>query len=96
MSLSIAPMIQWTDRYWRYMMRHITKETMLYTEMVMDQALVNNVHNLEDFIGFDAEMEPPLTVQLGGCNEVCSIPNIRLVNKHETSFFLSRFSSSIF
>eukprot|EP01041_Mallomonas_annulata_P005108 gene5108-10221_t len=67
--LSVAPMIQWTDRYWRYLMRQITRETMLYSEMVMDQALLNNPSRLEDFIGYSRTIEPPLTVQLGGCTE---------------------------
>lgn len=49
--LSIAPMIQWTDRHWRYFMRLITQRTLLYTEMTMDSALVYNSGNLEDFIG---------------------------------------------
>ncbi len=33
--LSIAPMIGWTDRNYRFLMRQITKETHLYTEMVL-------------------------------------------------------------
>ena len=49
--LSIAPMIQWTDRHWRFFMRLITKRTLLYTEMTMDTALVHNAGNLENFIG---------------------------------------------
>ncbi len=40
--LCIAPMIQWTDRHWRYFMRLITQRTLLYTEMTMDSALVHN------------------------------------------------------
>jgi len=67
---SVAPMIQWTDRHWRYFMRLITQKTLLYTEMTMDSALVHNAHNLEDFIGHsrnDIVSEYPLAVQLGGC-----------------------------
>ena len=47
-------------------MRHITKETQLYTKMVMDKACVNNMDKLEDFIGNSRVVEPPLAVQLGG------------------------------
>lgn len=65
--LSVAPMIQWTDRYWRYYFRAITKRTLLYTEMVMDNALLYNAHNLEPFLGHD-DCEHPLAVQLGGCD----------------------------
>lgn len=66
--ISIAPMIQWTDRHYRYMIRHITKKTRLYTEMVMDAPLLHNqsMEKLEPFIGLDRELEPPITVQLGG------------------------------
>ncbi|RQM25519.1 hypothetical protein B5M09_007306 [Aphanomyces astaci] len=34
--LSVAPMMDWTDRHYRYMMRLITRRTLLYTEMVVD------------------------------------------------------------
>ena len=64
--LSVAPMIGWTDRNYRFMIRQITKETQLYTEMVMDHAILHNPERLEDFIGYDRTVEPPLAVQLGG------------------------------
>jgi len=47
-------------------MRQITRETLLYTEMIMDQALLNNLHRLEDFLGMYRGEECPLAVQLGG------------------------------
>lgn len=68
--LSIAPMIQWTDRHYRFMMRQITRKTLLYTEMTMDTALIHNYDppsRLEPFIGHDA-IEYPLALQLGGKN----------------------------
>jgi tRNA-dihydrouridine synthase A len=63
--LSIAPMIQWTDRHYRYLMRQITHKTVLYTEMVSDDSLLYNSNNLEPFIGF-TDVEQPLVLQLGG------------------------------
>jgi tRNA-dihydrouridine synthase A len=63
--LSIAPMIQWTDVYWRYMMRQITQETLLYTEMTMDNAILYNQSRLEDFLG-PVDFKGPLALQLGG------------------------------
>lgn len=63
--LSIAPMIQWTDRYFRFLMRQLTRRTLLYSEMTMDNALLYNAHALAPFIGHDA-CEHPLAVQLGG------------------------------
>jgi tRNA-dihydrouridine synthase A len=66
--LSIAPMIQWTDRHWRYLMRQITKKTILYTEMTMDNTLIYNSGSklsLDSFLGH-SYCEHPLVVQLGG------------------------------
>jgi len=39
--LSIAPMMEWTDSLDRRFMRLITKNTLLYTEMVTSQALIH-------------------------------------------------------
>jgi tRNA dihydrouridine synthase A len=64
--ICIAPMIQWSDRYWRFLMRQITRKTLLYTEMTMDSALNYNTRNLEPFLGHD-QSEYPLALQLGGC-----------------------------
>ena len=70
--LSIAPMIQWTDRHYRHIMRSLTKKTKLFTEMVMDDAIYFNRQNLEPFIGFDRDLEPPIALQIGGCTpELC-------------------------
>ncbi|CAI5735350.1 unnamed protein product [Hyaloperonospora brassicae] len=63
--LSIAPMMDWTDRHYRFMMRMITKETLLYTEMIVDQTLLHQKKNLDYFLGHDA-VEAPLALQLGG------------------------------
>ena len=65
--MSIAPMIQWTDRYWRYYFRLISRKTLLYTEMVMDNAIIYNSKNLDPFLGHN-DVEHPLAIQLGGCN----------------------------
>jgi tRNA-dihydrouridine synthase A len=65
--ISIAPMIQWTDRFWRYYFRLISRRTLLYTEMVMDNAIYYNATNLEPFLGHH-DVEHPLAIQLGGSN----------------------------
>lgn len=62
---SVAPMMQVTDRHWRYMARGLTRRTLLYTEMCVDQALVHNENALEGFLGHSPE-EAPIAVQLGG------------------------------
>jgi tRNA-dihydrouridine synthase A len=67
--LSVAPMIQWTDRHWRYFMRQITRKTILYGEMTLDSALVYNSKNLQPFLGH-YDIEQPLAIQLGGCDPI--------------------------
>lgn len=63
--LSIAPMMDWTDRHYRYFMRCLTKKTLLYTEMVTSKAILNGDKNwLLDF----SEIENPLVLQVGGDN----------------------------
>ena len=38
---SVAPMMDWTDRYCRYFHRLLSKKTLLYTEMVTTGALIH-------------------------------------------------------
>ena len=58
-------MIQYSDRHWRYLMRLITRRTLLFTEMTMDKALVWNARDLSSFLGHNT-VEYPLALQLGG------------------------------
>ncbi len=61
--LSVAPMMDWTDRHCRYFHRLLTRHTRLYTEMVTTGALVHgDVHR---HLRFNAE-EHPVALQLGG------------------------------
>ncbi|PZO16406.1 MAG: tRNA dihydrouridine(20/20a) synthase DusA [Leptolyngbya foveolarum] len=61
--LSIAPMMDRTDRHYRYFMRQITRRTLLYTEMVTSMAI--QYGDLERLIGFTPD-ENPLVLQVGG------------------------------
>ncbi|MBS0359657.1 MAG: tRNA dihydrouridine(20/20a) synthase DusA [Proteobacteria bacterium] len=61
--ISIAPMMDKTDRHYRYFMRLITRHTLLYTEMITAQAIVHG--NRERLLGFDST-EYPIAIQLGG------------------------------
>ncbi|EQC28587.1 hypothetical protein SDRG_13663 [Saprolegnia diclina VS20] len=72
--LSVAPMMDWTDRHYRFMMRQITRKTLLYTEMVVDQTLLHQKDNLDYFLGHD-DIEHPLALQLGG-NDVKSLGTV--------------------
>jgi tRNA-dihydrouridine synthase A len=62
--ICVAPMLDWTDRHYRYMMRLITKRTMLYTEMITLNAIIHC--NKDYLLGYNA-VEHPVTLQLGGC-----------------------------
>ncbi len=61
--LSVAPMMDWTDRHCRYFHRLLTRRTRLYTEMVTTGALLHG--DVPRHLAFDAE-EHPLALQLGG------------------------------
>lgn len=65
--LSVAPMMEWTDRHCRYLHRLMSRETLLFTEMVTSPALVRGgaLHLLD----FSPE-EHPVAVQLGGSDPV--------------------------
>jgi len=61
--ISLAPMMKRTDRHFRYFLRQISRRTLLYTEMVNTQAILN--HDPERIIGFN-ESEHPVALQIGG------------------------------
>ena len=61
--LSVAPMMDWTDRHCRYFHRLLTKYTLLYTEMINAGAIVHG--DVPRHLRFNAE-EHPVALQLGG------------------------------
>ncbi|MGB3404160.1 MAG: tRNA dihydrouridine(20/20a) synthase DusA [Microcoleaceae cyanobacterium] len=61
--LSVAPMMDRTDRHFRYFMRQITRRTLLYTEMITTAAIIHGDRN--KLLGFSA-LEKPLALQVGG------------------------------
>ena len=61
--LSVAPMLDWTDRHCRYFHRLISDQVLLYTEMVTTPAILRG--DSEKYIGFSAA-EHPVALQLGG------------------------------
>lgn len=60
---SIAPMMDWTDRHCRFFHRQLTQRALLYTEMVVADAIIHGQR--ERLLGFDAA-EHPVALQLGG------------------------------
>lgn len=61
--LSVAPMMDWTDRHCRYLHRQISREALLYTEMVTAPALVRG--GARHLLEHNSE-EHPVALQLGG------------------------------
>jgi tRNA-dihydrouridine synthase A len=61
--LSVAPMMDWTDRHCRFFHRQITRRTRLYTEMVTTGALLHG--DVPRHLAFDPQ-EHPVALQLGG------------------------------
>jgi tRNA-dihydrouridine synthase A len=61
--ISVAPMMDWTDRHDRYFLRLIAPDVLLYTEMLTTGALIHG--DSKRFLAFDA-LEHPLALQLGG------------------------------
>ncbi len=60
--LSVAPMLDWTDRHCRYFLRLLSRHTVLYTEMVTTGAIL---FGKGDYLSYNQE-EHPLILQLGG------------------------------
>lgn len=63
-TFSIAPMLDWTDRHYRYFARIMSAQALLYTEMVTTGAII---HGKGDYLAYNEE-EHPLALQLGGSN----------------------------
>lgn len=61
--VSVAPMMKRTDRHFRWMMRLITRRTLLYTEMIPAPALLHG--DRERLLGYEAG-EHPVALQIGG------------------------------
>ena len=61
--LSVAPMIDYSDRHFRWVLRQITRHTLLYSEMVTTHALLHG--DAERLLAFDP-IEKPVALQLGG------------------------------
>ena len=64
-TLSVAPMMDWTDRHCRYFHRLLSSHALLYTEMVTTGALVHG--DQARHLDFSSQ-EHPVALQLGGSN----------------------------
>jgi tRNA-dihydrouridine synthase A len=61
--LSVAPMMDRTDRHFRALLRQVTRRVLLYTEMVTAKAILSG---RRDQLLRKGEDEPPVALQLGG------------------------------
>src|SRR5579863_6685140 len=61
--ISVAPMMDWTDRHCRYFLRGFSQHVLLYTEMITAAAILRGER--ARLLGFDAA-EHPVALQLGG------------------------------
>ncbi|RIA56659.1 tRNA dihydrouridine(20/20a) synthase DusA [Dichotomicrobium thermohalophilum] len=62
-TFAVAPMMDWTDRHFRYLMRLISRRAVLYTEMVTTGAIIHGPR--ARLLEFDP-VEHPVVLQLGG------------------------------
>ena len=63
-SFSVAPMLDCTDRHFRVLMRQISRRALLYSEMVVAQAL-HYTNRRDRLLDFDP-IEHPIALQVGG------------------------------
>ncbi|MCB1824166.1 MAG: tRNA dihydrouridine(20/20a) synthase DusA [Candidatus Competibacteraceae bacterium] len=61
--IAVAPMLDWTDRHYRYFLRLLSRHTLLYTEMVTTGAILRG--DRQRLLAHDPT-EHPLALQLGG------------------------------
>jgi tRNA-dihydrouridine synthase A len=62
-AVSVAPMMDWTDRHCRYFLRQFSPDVLLYTEMITAAALLHG--DAKRLLAYDLR-EHPLALQLGG------------------------------
>jgi len=64
--VSVAPMMDCTDRHERYFLRLLSKNVMLYTEMVATKSAIHG--DRKKILSFN-QVEKPLALQVGGSDQ---------------------------
>ncbi|MGQ0566860.1 MAG: tRNA dihydrouridine(20/20a) synthase DusA [Gemmobacter sp.] len=77
--LSVAPMMDWTDRHCRRFHRQFTRHAMLYTEMVTAQAVIHG--DRDRLLAHDQDVGP-VALQLGGSDPADLARAVRLARPH--------------
>lgn len=78
-TLSVAPMLDWTDRFDRYFLRLISRHVLLYTEMITTGALLHGDQNY--LLAYDSS-EHPVAVQLGSSDPIALAECAKLCEMH--------------
>jgi tRNA-dihydrouridine synthase A len=76
---AVAPMMDWTDRHCRYLHRQISRKTLLYTEMVVADAII---HGPRDRLLAHDVSEHPLALQLGGSDPAKLAEAVRIAEPY--------------
>ncbi len=77
---SVAPMMEYTDRFCRYFHRLLSRKTLLYTEMVTSAAIIHgDAHRHLQF----APEEHPIALQLGGSDPTELAAATRLATRYQ-------------
>jgi tRNA-dihydrouridine synthase A len=76
---AVAPMIDWTDRHCRYLHRQISRHALLYTEMVVADAIIHGPR--DRLLGHDAS-EHPVALQLGGSDPAKLAEAVRIAEPY--------------
>jgi tRNA-dihydrouridine synthase A len=77
---AVAPMIDWTDRHCRYLHRQISRHALLYTEMVVADAIIHGPR--DRLLGHDAS-EHPVALQLGGSDPAKLAEALRIAEAYD-------------
>jgi tRNA-dihydrouridine synthase A len=76
---AVAPMMNYTDRHFRYLARLLTQQSLLYTEMITSSALLAN----PNVVNLAAEAaDGPIALQLGGCDTQALASCVKLASAH--------------
>ena len=79
--ISIAPMVDRTDRNFRNFVRMINKDVLLYTEMITAQAIINT-RDLNYLLGFD-KIENPIVLQIAATNPKEAYEAVKIAEKYD-------------
>ncbi|WP_369717476.1 tRNA dihydrouridine(20/20a) synthase DusA [Leptotrichia alba] len=78
--ISIAPMVDRTDRNFRNFVRMINRDVLLYTEMITAQAIINT-KDLDYLLDFD-KIENPIVLQIAATNPKEAYEAVRIAEKY--------------